>query len=269
MWPDRYPGRMPRPEELLFPTRKERFEDRRKEREHRKLAGEFFDHPTLLAVSRLISQGQFESLEFPISTGKEGGVFRATGPGGFRAVKVYRIGNAIFRRLPPHALEDLRREASVRNYARLVYAWTRREYTTLGRLYDAHVRVPQPYGFLRNVLVMEFIGVGGLPCPRVRDAVIPDPTVFYADLTEQMHRMTVEAKLVHGDLSPYNVLLGEDGRAVLIDVASSVATDHPQAAGLLRRDTAHFARFLKKLGIDTSPEELFARAGGNELPHGG
>ncbi len=269
MSPLRYPGRMPRPEELLFPTRKERFEDRRKEREQRKLAGEFFDHPTLLAVGRLVSQGQFESLEFPISTGKEGGVFRATGPGGYRAVKVYRIGNAIFRRLPPHALEDLRREASVRNYARLVYAWTRREYTTLGRLHEAGVRVPEPYGFLRNVLVMQFIGVGGLPSPRVRDAVVPDPGAFYADLSVQLRRMTLVAKLVHGDLSPYNVLLGEDGLPVLIDVASSVATDHPQAIGLLRRDTSHFARFLKRLGVDTSPEELFARAGGNEIPEGG
>lgn len=260
---------MPTPEEILFPTRKERFEDRRKEREHRRLAGEFFDHRTLLAVSRLVSQGQFEALEYPISTGKEGGVFRAVGGEGYRAVKVYRIGNTIFRQLPPHALEDLRREASGGNFARLVYAWTRREYTTLGRLAEAKVRVPRPYGFLRNVLVMEFIGVGGLPCPRVQDAVIPDPAVFLDDLADQLLRMTRGAHLVHGDLSPYNVLLGPEGRPVLIDVAQAIATDHPQAADLLRRDTAHFARYLKKLGADTSPEELFARAGGTTLPRGG
>src|SRR6202521_2877416 len=118
---------MPTPEEILFPSRRERFEDRLKEDHQRKLVDEFFDHSTLLAVSRLVTQGQFDSLDYPISTGKEGGVFRASSAAGFRAVKVYRIGNAVFRHLPPYAVEELRREASQRNHARLIYAWTRRE----------------------------------------------------------------------------------------------------------------------------------------------
>jgi RIO kinase 1 len=252
---------MPNLTELVFPQRKERFEDRRREGSDRKLLDEFFDHPTLLAISRLVSQGQFESIDYPISTGKEGGVFRATTPDGFRAVKVYRIGNAVFRRIPPYALEELRREASQGNFRRLVFAWTRREHTVLRKLHAARVRAPETYGYFRNILVMEFVGVDGLPCPRVRDAMIPDVSAFYADLVEQLRRMTVDAHLVHGDLSPYNVLLLEN-RPVLIDVAQSIPTDHPQARALLLRDVANFAKYFRRLGLKVSAESFFEAVGG-------
>jgi len=252
---------MPNTAEQVFPRSKERFEDRRKQTSDRKLLDEFFDHPTLLAISRLVTQGQFDAIDYPIATGKEGGVFRATSSIGYRAVKVYRIGNAIFRRIPPYALEELQREASARNFARLVFAWTRREHTVLRKLRAADVRVPEPYGYLRNVLVMQFIGTEGLPAPRLRDAVIPDAKAFYEDLVVQMRRMTVDARLVHGDLSPYNVLLDRN-LPVLIDVAQAVAADHPQAKALFERDTKNFARYLRKMGVDVSDAELFEAAGG-------
>ena len=256
---------MVRPEEVMFPTRKERFEDRRKERQQRKLSDEFFDHAPLLAISRLVTQGQFDSLDFPISTGKEGGVFRASGAGGFRAVKVYRIGNAVFRHLPPYAVEQLRREASAHNYARLIYAWTRREHTILRQLRRARVRCPEPSGYFRYVLVMDFIGnAEGLPSPPLQEAVVADPTALYLDLVEQIRRMVVDAKLVHGDLSPYNVLWHEE-TPVLIDVAQAVASDHPIARSLLERDVIHFARYLKRLGVDTRPETFLEAVGADTV----
>jgi RIO kinase 1 len=251
---------MPDVEETLFPRRKERFADRRKETDQRKLLDEFFDHATLGAVSRLITQGQFEQLDYPISTGKEGGVFRATAPDGFRAVKVYRIGNAVLKRLPPHALEALKREASTGNYGRLVTAWTRREHTVLRRMFAAHVRCPQPFGYLRNVLVMDFIGTDGIAAPRLQTVQIEDPQGVHDDLVIQVRRMVNDARLVHGDLSEYNVLAHE-GRPVLIDVAQSMEADHPQARALLERDVANFVHFFQRLGVDTSLEKFLAAVG--------
>jgi RIO kinase 1 len=251
-------------EEQLFPRRKERFEDRRHEQQHRKLLDEFFDHSTLVAISRLITQGQFDQLDYPISTGKEGGVFRALSGESYRAVKVYRIGNAVFKRLPAYALEMLKREASTSNYGRLVTGWTRREHSVLRRLYEAGVRCPQPYGYLRNVLVMDFIGTDGLPAPRLQAITLPDPQAIHDDLVVQVRRMVNKARLVHGDLSPYNVLL-HDGVPVLIDVAQSIEAEHPQARALLERDVANFALYFRKLGVRTSPESFLHAVGPVEL----
>ena len=254
---------MPRPHDVVFP-RRERVEERRKEGSHRKLLDEFFDHSTLLAISRMVSRGTIDSIDFPISTGKEGGVFRASAGSEFRAVKIYRIGNTVFRNLPPHALEELRREASARNYGGLIFAWTRREHTILGRLTDAGVRVPRPYAHLRNVLVMEYIGSAEGAAPRVKDAPIDDPAAFYEELVREIGLMTRTAKLVHGDLSPYNTLYHE-GKIVVIDVAQSIPSAHPQARRLLERDVGNFAKFLARLGLEVDPAEFLAAVGGDQL----
>jgi RIO kinase 1 len=254
---------MPRSEDVVFP-RRERTEDRRKDAGQRKLLDEFFDHSTLLAVSRLVTQGQFDVLDHPISQGKEGGVFRASKGTEFRAVKIYRISNTTFRHLPPYALEELRREASARNFGGLIFAWTRREHTTLGRLTDAGVRVPRPYAHFRNVLVMEYIGDAAGAAPRLKDVPIDDPAALYEELVREFGRMIREAKLVHGDLSPYNTLY-HDGRVVVIDVAQSVRSDHPAARGLLERDLQNFGRFLGRLGYDVEPDEFLRAVGGESV----
>ncbi|MGA9839751.1 MAG: RIO1 family regulatory kinase/ATPase [Thermoplasmata archaeon] len=259
---------MPRPEDVVFPHRRERTEDRRKEGQDRKLLDEFFDHATLLTISRLVNQGQFESIDFPVSTGKEGGVFRATKGSEYRAVKVYRIGNSTFRHLPAYALEQLRQQTSVRNYGGLIIAWTRREHTILGRLADAGVRAPHPYGHLRNVLVMEFIRDGDGAAPRIRDAVIDDPAALYEDLVSQIGAMVRKAHLVHGDLSPYNTLYSE-GRVVLIDVAQAMPTDHPQATKLLERDLSNYAKFLGRLGVDVETADFMHAVGGDAMTAAG
>lgn len=258
---------MPRPDEVMYPTRPERTEDRRKETGHRKVLDEFFDHPTLLAISRLVNRGCFDMIDYPIATGKEGGVFRAVRGAGFVAVKVYRIGNATFRRFPPHALAELRREGSIRSLNQVIPAWTRREHTLLGRLRDAGVRAPEPIAYLRNVLVMEYIGGPEGAAPRLRDAVLPDLSALYEDLVGQIRRMLAPGGLVHGDLSPYNVLYHED-HTVLIDVAQAISSDHPQALSLLERDLGHFAEFLTRRGFPVDREAFLTAVGASSLGKG-
>lgn len=255
---------MGKAEQLVFPGR-ERVEHRRREGQHAKLLDEFFDHSTLVTISRLVNQGQFDTLDYPISKGKEGGVFRASGGEGFRAVKIYRVANTVFRHLPAYALEQLRRESSERNFARLIYAWTRREHTILRRMAEAKVAAPEPYGHLRNVLVMSFIGTDGIASPRLQESVVADPETLAADIERLVVRMVKDAQLVHGDLSPYNLLLHE-GHPVVIDVAQSIPVEHPQAKELLRRDIHHLTKFLVKAGADVDEEGFFDRAGGNALP---
>ncbi|MHB1932524.1 MAG: serine protein kinase RIO [Thermoplasmata archaeon] len=250
---------MPRVEEMLYPRRRERFEDRRKEQGDRKLLDDFFDHSTLLTVSGLINSGAFQQLDFPVATGKEGGVFRASTEEGYRAVKVYRIGNSSYRRLPAYALDELRRETSIHNFTGLIVAWTRREHTLLGRLTEAGVRVPRPFAHRRNVLVMEYIGDADGPAPRLTEAPLPDPAAAWSAVLAQIRTLTLGAGLVHGDLSPYNTLWFKES-PVLIDVAQAVSIEHPAAYPLLERDLRNFAAFFHRRGVEAPVDGLLREA---------
>lgn len=255
---------MPRVNDLVFP-RRERKEDRRKERWHRDVLDEVFDRPTLLSVSRMVTAGLFQEVDFSVSTGKEANVFRVSGPPGFRALKVYRISNTIFRNLPPWALVEIHREVGGASFQRMVYAWAHREFTSLKRCHEAGVPVPRPISQLRNLLLMEFVGEEGLPSPPLVKAVISDPEALRKEVADASRKMVEKAKLVHGDLSPFNVLYHE-GHAVLIDVGQVIRVEHPQAKELLRRDSSHFARYFTRLGVPTPPETLFTEMGGDLLP---
>jgi hypothetical protein len=55
---------------------------------------------------------------------------------------------------------------------------------------------------------MEFFGVDGWPAPRLKDAEISQKRAkrLYHDCIVIMRRMFQECRLVHGDLSEYNML---------------------------------------------------------------
>lgn len=60
-----------------------------------------------------------------------------------------------------------------------------------------------------------------------------------------MRRMYAECRLVHGDLSEYN-LLWHDKRVYVIDVSQSVETDHPRALDFLRQDCRNVNEFFRR-----------------------
>lgn len=59
-----------------------------------------------------------------------------------------------------------------------------------------------------HVLVMDFIGEDGFPAPLLKDANIDESLArkLYLDCVRIMHRFFNEAKLVHADLSEFNML---------------------------------------------------------------
>merc|ERR1719230_2062226 len=63
--------------------------------------------------------------------------------------------------------------------------------------------------------------------------------------------MTQECKLVHGDLSEYNMLY-HDGELHIIDVSQSVERDHPHALDFLKRDCVNVNRFFADRGCATA-----------------
>lgn len=232
---------------------------RRKSDEDRKTLDEVFDKPTLLVLYKFISNGHLDTLDYPVSTGKEANVFHGRTPQGESvAVKIFRTNTATFRSFMTYIQGDPRFGHVKPNRRDIVYVWAQKEFKNLQRYFEAGVRVPNPIAWRENVLLMEFIGEEGTPAPRAKDAPFDDPAKAYEALCKQ-YKLGVEAGgLVHGDFSEFNIL-NLHGEPVIIDVAQAVLSKHPMARDLLLRDAKNIAAYFKKQGVKTSPEETLKR----------
>ncbi|CAG2112910.1 unnamed protein product [Medioppia subpectinata] len=72
-----------------------------------------------------------------------------------------------------------------------------------------------------------------------------------------MRRMFNECRLVHADLSEFNLLYNES-MLYVIDVSQSVESDHPMALDFLRKDCTNVNEFFRKKSVPTmTTRELF------------
>jgi len=132
-------------------------------------------------------------------------------------------------------------------------AWRNAEVDALQRLAAAGVRVPQIFSYTDGVLLMELVvDEDGNNAPRLNDVKLTGAQAreYHRVMIAQIVLM-LSAGLVHGDLSEYNVLVGNDG-LVIIDLPQAMdAAGNNNAAAMLVRDvaniTAYFGRFAPEL----------------------
>ena len=85
----------------------------------------------------------------------------------------------------------------------------------------------------------------------MKDAEIDDPSIYaslYAELVLNIRKLFHQCKLVHADLSEYNIIY-HDGHLYIIDVSQSVEHDHPSAFDFLRSDLNNVEEFFSKRGV--------------------
>ena len=95
------------------------------------------------------------------------------------------------------------------NPRKMVKVWAEKELRNLARLSAAGVRCPKPITLQMHVLVMEFIGSGGVAAPRLKDADVTPAQLrgFYLDMVLLIRALYQTCSLVHADLSEYNILV--------------------------------------------------------------
>jgi RIO kinase 1 len=106
---------------------------------------------------------------------------------------------------------------------------------------------------------MRFIGEDGFPAPLLKDANISESQAreLYLDSVKLVHRIYNIAKLVHADLSEFNMLHFKD-EIFVIDVSQSVEHDHPHALEFLRKDCTNINDFFRKKNVPVlTVKELF------------
>jgi len=219
--------------------------------EERRTSSEIFDESTLMVLYKLLSEGIFDTLEFPISTGKEANVFRGTKGDRFVAVKLFRVATSTFRNYSMYIVGDPRFRNTGRDHRSLIYTWARKEFKNLARMAESGIRVPSPIECRSNVLVMEYIGTPGRAAPMLRDVPLGPKALagVQQTLLDYMDLCYNRAGLVHGDLSEYNVLIRGKSEPVLIDVGQAVMLEHPMAPELFIRDLKNLAAYFKRKGL--------------------
>jgi RIO kinase 1 len=233
-------------------------------REERKTESEVWDRSTLDAVYRFMKRGYVGTIEHPISTGKEANVFLALSPEEEPlTVKVYRTSTADFRGVEEYIMGDPRFPGRRSNRRQVIFAWARKEFLNLRLAHEAGVPVPEPLDHYRNVLAMEYIGEEKMAAPEVRHVKLEDPTAFFEEVMDAAALLFKKAKLVHGDLSEYNILVRE-GSPVLIDLGQAMLLRHPRAPELLERDVTNMVRYWGKLGVETDHDDVWKRITGKE-----
>ncbi len=238
------------------------FRMRIKDSDQRQVFGDVFDDATLLALYELSRKGYIDAIGGSFSTGKEANLFHAVSKKeGEIAIKIYLISTANFNAMKDYILGDPRFAGIKHSRKDIILAWTKKEYKNLKRAEEAGVRVPKPYTTKRNILLMEFIGKDGVPMPQLRDVKLTAEEAghIFKTIVEYMRLLYSKAKLVHADLSEYNILVDMNNmEPVIIDMGQSVTTEHYHADMYLQRDVANIARFFKKLDIPANEEEMIS-----------
>ena len=209
-----------------------------------------FDVPTLMTINELRRDGIIQSIKSSLAAGKESKVYLAVAPdGSLRIVKIYLTVSAEFKKRMQYIAGDPRFSDIKLGSRSLIMTWARKEFKNMLTAHAVGVRVPLPIAVKKNVLVMEFVDDSeGNPMPALVNAeeiTLND----YQQVVEQMTMLYQKAKLVHADLSEYNIFKTGLG-IMLFDFGSAVDIQHPNSKQYLLRDVININRFFEKRRIE-------------------
>lgn len=208
-----------------------------------------FDMPTLMTINELRSDGVIQYIKSSLAAGKESKVYLAVAPdGSLRIAKIYLTVSAEFKKRLQYIAGDPRFSDLKPGSRSLIMTWARKEFKNMHTAHAVGVRVPLPIAVKKNVLVMEFVSDSeGNPMPALintEEIRLND----YQQVIEQMTMLYQKAKLVHADLSEYNIFKTDVG-IMLFDFGSAIDIQHPNSKQFLLRDVMNINRFFEKRGI--------------------
>lgn len=235
---------------------------RTKDKHDRATAEQVMDPRTRMILFKLLNRGIISEINGCISTGKEANVYHATSKDGKDfAIKIYKTSILVFKDRDKYVSGEYRfRNGYCKsNPRKMVRTWAEKEMRNLVRMHNANLNVPEPILLRSHVLVMTFMGRDGWPSPKLKDVElsVSNARSLYRECVVMMWKLYNICRLVHADLSEFNLLYHE-GNIVVIDVSQSVEHDHPHALEFLRKDCTNISDFFRKKGVATlTVKELF------------
>jgi RIO kinase 1 len=207
----------------------------------------------------LLTEGVIDEVITGLKSGKEADVWLVTHSGNIVAAKVYKERHArLFKNnsgyLEGRSVRNSRTQRAMDRGSKFGQrasedAWKSAEADALYKLHAAGVRVPTPILFYEGVLLMDVVvDPEGHPAPRMIDSALNRDIAraMYLDLRTQIIKMLC-AEMIHGDLSPYNILVAWDGPTI-IDFPQVVSPSHnSRAEFFFRRDLENVRQHLQSV----------------------
>lgn len=232
------------------------------------------------------TKGWLTEVEYLVSSGKEGTVFCClAGPEtdyerlavkihrnrterSFKNDAIYLSGRAMGVGLsggggikrsgkPDRRLERAVAKRSKTGVAAIQHSWINHEFNTLQVLHEAGAHVPRPLTMSGQALIMEYLGDAHGPAPKLKHTTLAPPSAraMFDDLIDQISLWLANER-IHGDLSPFNILVWND-RAVIIDVPQAVNPyDNPDSEMLLTRDVANVVTHFASCGVVADADRI-------------
>lgn len=220
-----------------------------KDKADRATSEQVLDPRTRMILFKLLSRHLVAEIHGCVSTGKEANVYYATGSSGEYAIKVFKTSILIFKDRDRYVTGEFRfRHGYARhNPRKMVRLWAEKEMRNLSRLHQNGIPCPKPFILRGHVLVMEFVGEDGWPFPKLKEVALSESKAreLYLECVLIMRKMYQVCRLVHADLSEYNILY-RSGSLCIIDVSQSVEHDHPHALEFLRKDCSNMTDFFQR-----------------------
>ncbi|KAH8259378.1 hypothetical protein KR026_003222 [Drosophila bipectinata] len=234
-----------------------------RDKHDRATAEQVMDPRTRMILFKLLNRGMIQEINGCISTGKEANVYHAVSKDGNDefAIKIYKTSILVFKDRDKYVSGEFRFRHGYckHNPRKMVRTWAEKEMRNYLRMRNAGVPVPEPILLRSHVLVMRFCGKDGWPAPKLKDVEVSTSKAreLYRDCVVIMWRIYNQCRLVHADLSEFNILL-QDGQLVIIDVSQAVEHDHPHSFDFLRKDCTNISEFFRKKAVATmTVKELF------------
>jgi len=250
------------------------------DKSERATAEQVLDPRTRMILLQMINRNIVSEINGVISTGKEANVYHALsvdedGRERHRAIKVYKTSILVFKDREKYVAGEHRFKSGYNKSSNraMVKVWAEKEMRNLKRIYASGIPSPEPLYLRLHVLAMDFVGDSkGSPAPRLKDVEFVDQDSaakwrsVYLEIIAYMRIMYQVCKLVHADLSEYNILFYDD-RPYIIDVSQSVEHDHPRSLDFLRMDIKNVNDFFgrKEVAVltDRTTYEYLMKSGGS------